>query len=329
MWPARGGAAILRTVSGGRSALSSALRRQAGRRSSSGAQPRRPSSAAARASSESDEAAAGMAIEATGEPLDECLQSQHRLGFGFSAGGMLFPYLIGVVKELNEQGIMTDRTKVAGASAGSIVAVASASGLPMDEIMEACLELAHDYRSFGTRGRMGTQLQMCLEKAMPDDIHERCNDTAHVGLTKLLPYPRHELVHRFQSKAEVLQAVLTSCHIPWYFNGQFCTTFRGSLYYDGGLTNLIPVPHGVETAIKVSCFPSQRLKRVSGITVSPDSFDEGYPHSMSQLISWAFEPAEEEMLLDMYARGQKDARAWVTVHCPPKFSTGPAAAPRV
>lgn len=72
-----------------------------------------------------------------------------------------------------------------------------------------------------------------------------------VGLTKLLPYPRHELVHRFQSKAEVLQAVLTSCHIPWYFNGQFCTTFRGSLYYDGGLTNLIPVPHGVETAIKV------------------------------------------------------------------------------
>eukprot|EP00193_Tetraselmis_chui_P019547 CAMPEP_0177775074 /NCGR_PEP_ID=MMETSP0491_2-20121128/13883_1 /TAXON_ID=63592 /ORGANISM="Tetraselmis chuii, Strain PLY429" /LENGTH=322 /DNA_ID=CAMNT_0019293569 /DNA_START=50 /DNA_END=1018 /DNA_ORIENTATION=+ len=262
----------------------------------------------------------GAEIETAGEPVEECLQAAHELGFGFSAGGMLFPYLIGVVKQLNEEGVMTDRTKVAGSSAGAIVAVSSASGHSMDYVLEACLELAHDYRSFGTRGRMGTQLQDCLAKFLPDDIHERCNDTAYIGVTKLLPYPRHELLHSYESKEDVLKAVLTSCHIPWYFNGAFCTTFRGALYYDGGLTDLIPVPLGVKTAVKVSCFPSKRLKRVTNIAVSPDSFDEDYPHNMSQLISWAFEPAEEHMLVEMYERGQRDAGAWVTAHCPPKWS---------
>ena len=43
------------------------------------------------------------------EPVVEALKAGS-LGFGFSAGGMLFPYYIGVVEALEELGILTGRT---------------------------------------------------------------------------------------------------------------------------------------------------------------------------------------------------------------------------
>ena len=44
---------------------------------------------------------------------------------------------------------------MAGASAGSILAVCHHSGLTTDVIAAACLELAEDCRKNGTRGRLG------------------------------------------------------------------------------------------------------------------------------------------------------------------------------
>ena len=35
-----------------------------------------------------------------------------------------------------------------------------------------------------------------------------------------------------------------------YFDGNLFTSFRGGLHYDGGLTDLIPVPLGVDEAVK-------------------------------------------------------------------------------
>lgn len=120
MTPARGASTLLQSVRGRGGSLSAALGALPCQRASCATVPR-TSGTAARGGSRSvgvsagaqaapnsgSEAAAGVAIETTGEPLEECLQAEHRLGFGFSAGGMLFPYLIGVVKQLNEEGIMT------------------------------------------------------------------------------------------------------------------------------------------------------------------------------------------------------------------------------
>ena len=48
---------------------------------------------------------------------------QH-LSFGFSAGGLLFPYFIGVIKGLTERNVLggENQIEIAGASAGSLVA---------------------------------------------------------------------------------------------------------------------------------------------------------------------------------------------------------------
>lgn len=59
-----------------------------------------------------------------------------------SAGGLLFPYMLGVCSQLQELGILTEATPVAGASAGSIVAVCSKSGLSTQLLTEALMDLA-------------------------------------------------------------------------------------------------------------------------------------------------------------------------------------------
>ena len=66
------------------------------------------------------------------------------LSFGFSAGGLLFPYYVGASKFLMASRIMTERTRVAGASAGSLIA-ACARCLTIDAVAAATLELAADW----------------------------------------------------------------------------------------------------------------------------------------------------------------------------------------
>lgn len=51
------------------------------------------------------------------------------LGLGFSAGGLLLPYYIGVVQGLHELNIITPRTQIAGASAGSLIAAGYNAGM--------------------------------------------------------------------------------------------------------------------------------------------------------------------------------------------------------
>jgi hypothetical protein len=41
-----------------------------------------------------------------------------------------------------------------------------------------------DCRENGTRGRLGSVLVKFLEELLPDDIHERCRDKAHVAVTR-------------------------------------------------------------------------------------------------------------------------------------------------
>jgi hypothetical protein len=51
-------------------------------------------------------------------------------------------YYLGVAQKLQELGIMTDDTQLAGASAGSLIVACIKAGLPFDEIKDACFELA-------------------------------------------------------------------------------------------------------------------------------------------------------------------------------------------
>ncbi|KAL4443023.1 hypothetical protein ABPG77_008514 [Micractinium sp. CCAP 211/92] len=231
------------------------------------------------------------------------------LSFGFSAGGCLFPYYIGCAGALMDGGVLTDRVKLGGASAGSLLAACIKSGMPLDNVVEQNLRLMDDLRRGGTRGRLGAVLKSFLQDNLPEDAHEKCRGQAYVAVTKVTPIARPLLVSDFLSRDDLIQALMTSCHIPFWLDGNPFTEFRGSRHCDGGLTNFIPLPPET-VGVRVCCFPSKQLSPVYRIGISPDSF-EPWGYSLRQMVQWAFEPADEATVAALVDKGKQDAQAWM------------------
>ncbi|MEW5306537.1 MAG: hypothetical protein WDW36_008994 [Sanguina aurantia] len=230
-------------------------------------------------------------------------------GFSFSAGGLLFSYYIGIAAGLRDAGVLLPETPVAGASAGSLIAACCKSGLPTDTIVAAFDDLALDCRTHGTRLRLGPVLERVLTYALPEDIHARCEGVLHVAVTRVFPNYGPLTISSFSSKQDVINTLLTSCHIPFFFNGNLVRAYRDAHYYDGGLTQFLPKPPAARV-FNVCCFPAANMRGAGGsIDISPDTF-EPWPYTTRQMLAWAFEPAPEEILVMLTAKGRRDAMAW-------------------
>ncbi|GFH32818.1 patatin [Haematococcus lacustris] len=72
---------------------------------------------------------------------------QGTLGFAFSGGGFFFPYHLGCVIQLKDMGILDQRTPLAGASCGSIIASCVNAGLDLHALVGELLQFANDCRS--------------------------------------------------------------------------------------------------------------------------------------------------------------------------------------
>lgn len=239
-----------------------------------------------------------------------------KVRFGFSAGGLLFPFYIGVCRGLEASGYMSERTKLAGASAGSLIAACVNSGLSMDTVAELCRDLMEDCRLHGTRGRLGIVLERFLSEALPVDAHERCTNKTFVAVTNAyygkgerFPRVRPVLVSEFKDREDLIQCLLTSCHIPLYMDGRLVTEFRGRTHFDGGVTNFIPLPPGSEPGVRISCFGAKQLSSIYDIGIAPDVY-EAWPHSVTQMVQWAFSPADDHYQRMLIDRGEQDALRW-------------------
>ncbi|KAM7482193.1 hypothetical protein LguiB_006776 [Lonicera macranthoides] len=228
-------------------------------------------------------------------------------GFSFSAAGLLFPYHLGVAKFLIEEGYIKETTPLAGSSAGAIVCAVVASGASMQEALRATKILAEDCRLKGTAFRLGAVLREVLEKFLPDDAHIRSNGRVRVAVTQILWRPRGLLVDQFDSKEDLINAVITSSFIPGYLAPRPATMFRNRLCIDGGLTLFMPPTSAAET-IRVCAFPASRLG-LQGIGISPDCnpVNRATPR---ELFNWALEPAEDDVLDKLFELGYSDAAIW-------------------
>ncbi|CAH9074641.1 unnamed protein product [Cuscuta epithymum] len=168
-------------------------------------------------------------------------------GFSFSAAGLLFPYHLGVAHCLIEKGYIRETTALAGSSAGAIVCAVIASGATMQEALKATKLLAEDCRLRGTVFRLGAVLQNSLVGLLPDDIHIRCNGRVRIAITEIFWRPRSLLVDQFDSKEDLINAVMTSSFIPGYLAPRPATMFRNRLCIDGGLTVFMPPTSASET----------------------------------------------------------------------------------
>lgn len=228
-------------------------------------------------------------------------------GFSFSAAGLLFPYHLGVAKFLIEKGYIKDTTPLAGSSAGAIVCAVVASGASMEEALEATKVLAEDCRSNGTAFRLGAVLRDVLEQFLPHDAHIRSNGRVRVAVTQILWRPRGLLVDQFDSREDLINAVITSSFIPGYLAPRPAIIFRNRLCVDGGLTLFMP-PTSAARTIRVCAFPAERLG-LENIGISPDCNPENRANAR-ELFNWALEPAADSILDNLFELGYMDAAVW-------------------
>ncbi len=194
-----------------------------------------------------------------------------------------------------------------GASAGSLIAACVNCGLPMDTVSNLCEDLMDDCRRHGTRGRLGILLEEFLRTALPEDAHIRCTGQTFVAVSSVESSPRKglgmlgglgnfgnfgtptgQLVSEFSDRDDLIEALMTSCHIPLWMDGRLTSSFRGSMHMDGGVTNFIPLPPDDGTpGVRVSCFGAKQMGLVYDIGIAPDVFEE-WPHSLPTMVQWAY-----------------------------------------
>ncbi|KAL3598147.1 hypothetical protein D5086_006065 [Populus alba] len=200
-----------------------------------------------------------------------------------------------------------ETTPLSGSSAGAIVCAVIASGVGMQEALTATKVLAEDCRLRGTAFRLGAVLRDILEKFLPDDVHVRCNGRVRVAVTQILWRPRGLLVDQFDSKEDLINAVVTSSFIPGYLAPRPATMFRNRLCIDGGLTLFMPPTSAAQT-VRVCAFSASGLG-LQGIGISPDCNPENRA-TPRELFNWALEPAEDHVLDRLFELGYLDAAVW-------------------
>ncbi|WZZ78585.1 hypothetical protein YC2023_099157 [Brassica napus] len=128
-----------------------------------------------------------------------------------------------------------------------------------------------------------------------------------VAITQVLWKPRGLLVDQFDSKSDLINAVHTSSFIPGYLAPRPVTMFRNRVCVDGGLTLFMP-PSAAAKTVRVCAFSASSFK-LKGIGISPDCNPLNRA-TARQLLKWALEPAEDEVLDRLFELGYADAATW-------------------
>jgi hypothetical protein len=166
----------------------------------------------------------------------------------FPGGGIYFWWQAGVVKALQQQNrsdknnLDTKNLALSGASAGSISCVMAICKIDMDHAMKAALVLADEAgifnRTEGLAGIWGGLIERWLQELLPDDCHEKCSGRVNISVVSLsvsfVPLHRH-VISTFKSKKDLIEACLTSVHIPYFIDGKFSHEYQGVNCLDGSV----------------------------------------------------------------------------------------------
>eukprot|EP00917_Polyrhabdina_sp_WS-2016_P005965 GHVP01013284.1.p1 GENE.GHVP01013284.1~~GHVP01013284.1.p1 ORF type:complete len:527 (+),score=107.45 GHVP01013284.1:32-1582(+) len=207
------------------------------------------------------------------------------LGFSFSPAGLLLPYHLGVVSVLQNKGYLTENTNLAGSSAGALAACCAAAEIDPRAFLQLFKVVQKDLRTNGAAGRLYEILNRELESILPDDIHERI--AARPGKTiiahAILFPPCGQFIDKFHSRKDLIENLLASCNIPFYFAKTPTVSCRKNQAVDGYFAvsrkyfGCPPAGKGV-TTIRVLPFRADqmRMKRSPGEFIAPDLQDKDY-----------------------------------------------------
>lgn len=121
-------------------------------------------------------------------------------------------YYFGVVDCWNKY-VPRDRiNRVAGASAGSLIAAYYLMDLPLNVCAKAIIEMTEDIRArtlgvFDRSNQMVDTLPRLLDRLFPDDAHKQLSGRLHVCMTRLKDMKK-VIVNQFESKKDLIDVSL-------------------------------------------------------------------------------------------------------------------------
>jgi hypothetical protein len=157
----------------------------------------------------------------------------------FPGGGIYFFWQAGNVKAMQETyDLKNGNFTMSGASAGSISSVLAACNVNMDNAMKVALRLSDQANIFtnGLSRIWGKLIEKWLQEILPENSHIICSGKVNISITTITAsfHPLHrKVVNMFSSKQDVIDACLTSVHIPYFIDGNFFRTYRGDRCVDG------------------------------------------------------------------------------------------------
>lgn len=244
-----------------------------------------------------------------------CLCLETPMSISFSGSGFMATYQLGVAQCFLNYApwILKKAPRVFGASAGSLVAAAVVCEMDFTSIRDEMLHFAKQVKTF-TLGPLNPSinvfhwLERVLWKYVSEDAHKLACGRLAVAMTSLED-GKQIITTEYQSKKDIIQALLCSCFVPGYC-GVDPPSFKGKYYVDGGFTGMQPV-HSQSPTLTVCPFsgdmdicptdaPCLLDLVVSGTTLNINVANCGRVFN-------ALYPTTLESLEEAYDRGYNDA----------------------
>lgn len=153
--------------------------------------------------------------------------------------GIFFFWQLGVLSYLDRQYDLS-RISMTGASSGAVAVACTAANVEFADFVQMtitkCDEINLWERKLGVIGVLGQITKDTLERMLPEDSHEKLNESnVSVLIQPANPFRSVKRVTSFRSRRSVIDVLSATSHIPYLANGKAQTKYRGKSYFDGAL----------------------------------------------------------------------------------------------
>ncbi|XP_070686530.1 patatin-like phospholipase domain-containing protein 2 [Pempheris klunzingeri] len=234
----------------------------------------------------------------------------------FAGCGFMGIYYVGASSCILERfpRFIHDASKIYGASAGALLATILTVGIPLEKCCVDLMFMAKEARKhkLGSLHPAYNLLQIVqdsLLRNLPEDAHIRASGRLCVSLTRVRD-GKNVLVSEFDSREELIQALICSCFVPLYC-GVIPPTYRGVHYVDGAVSDNLPRCHQRNTITFSAyagesdvCPPASTLNfhevRFNNVSIQVNS------ENMYR-VTRTFFPPKPEAMAEICQNGYKDA----------------------
>ncbi|KAM7397130.1 hypothetical protein PAMP_020127 [Pampus punctatissimus] len=207
-----------------------------------------------------------------------------------------------------------DASHIYGASAGALMASVLSVGIPLEKCCSVLMFMAKEARKhkLGPLHPAYNLLQIVKDSllgSLPEDAHVRASGKLCVSLTRVSD-GKNVLVSEFDSREELIQALVCSCFVPLYC-GVIPPTYRGVHYVDGAVSDNLPRCH-LKNTITFSAYAGESdiCPRASTLNFHEVRFNnvsiQVNTENMYRLTSTFF-PPEAETMAEICQTGYVDA----------------------